>query len=380
MMFKVERNVLVLSLTVGGTLLFFYAWYYLFPIHLEKLGASQREIGISYTLFSLGFTLAQVLGGYLTDRFGRKFIIVIPTYAFPLLYLFLALAKIWWVCVIFYLVSSILSAIQIPAFTSMISESSESKGRAFGFFECTIAIGIALGPLLGGVLVGRIGMENLILLMCLVTFVSAVIRSIFLTEKKSRVGIGRMDVQENITKNYIWFIIAGCFIFLVLTLTINGPFLTLFQKEVLLFPSSKINFFFAFGGLFSAISSLFGGRLIDKYGGKSILGLSLILHPLLLMLWAVSKGIMPYFILSFLFSQFFYIGYQVIITDMVNEKARGRMIGIFGALTGLVSSIGPVLGMQVKLRFGWPYPFYLSLFFGVVAFISLLKVRLKKTG
>lgn len=379
-MFKVERNVLVLSLTVGGTLFFFFAWYYLFPIHLEKLGASQREIGISYTLFSFGFTLAQVLGGYLTDRFGRKFIIVIPTYVFPLLYLFLALAKIWWVCVILYLASSILSAIQIPAFTSMISESSESKGRAFGFFECTIAIGIALGPLLGGVLVGRIGMGNLIFLMCPIAFISAVMRSIFLKEVKSRDKIRRTDVRESITKDFIWFVVAGSFIFLVLTLTVNGPFLSLFQKEVLSFSPSKINFLFAIGGLFSAISSLFGGRLIDRYGSKPILGLSIILHPLLMVLWVLSKGVLPFFILSFLFNPFFYIGYQIIITDLTSEKVRGRMVGIFGAITGIVSSMGPILGMQMKLKFGWSYPFYLSLFFGVVAFISLLKVRLEKTG
>jgi MFS family permease len=377
-MFRVERNVLVLSVTVGATLLFFYAWYYLLPIHLGKLGASQREIGISYTLFSLGFTLAQILGGYLTDRFGRKFVIVIPTYAFPFLYLFLALAKVWWTCVIFYLAASILSAIQMPAFTSMISESSARKGKAFGFYEFSIASGIALGPLLGGFLVENISIQNIILLMCLATFVSAVVRSLFLTEERHREKIKRMDVWEGITKNYIWFIIAGSFVFLVLTLTVNGPFLSLFQKEVLSFSSSKINFLFAIGGLFSAISSLFGGRLIDKYGSKPILGVSLILHPLLIVLWVLSKGVLPFFILSFLFSQFFYICYQVIITDISSEKARGRMIGIFGTITGVVSSTGPVLGMQMKLRFGWSYPFYLSLMFGIVGVLSLLNVRLKK--
>lgn len=378
MMFRVERNVLVLSLTVGGTLLFFFAWYYLFPIHLEKLGASQREIGISYTLFALGFTIAQVLGGYLTDRIGRKFIIVIPTYAFPFLYLLLALARVWWICVVFYLATSILSAIQMPAFISMISESSGRKGRAFGFFEFSIAIGIAIGPLLGGFLVKKIGIEGLILLMGLATFVSAVIRSLFLTEEKNREKIDRVDVWKSITKNYIWFVVAGSFMFLVLTLTLNGPFLSLFQKEVLSFSSSKINFLFAIGGLFSAISCLFGGRFIDKYGSKPMLGVSIILHPLLIVLWVVSGGVLPFFILSFLFSQLIYMGYQVIITDIVSEKVRGRMIGICGAITGLISSMGPILGMQMKLKFGWSFPFYLSVVFGIVAFLLLLRVDLGK--
>ncbi len=377
-MFKVERNVLVLSLTVGGTLLFFYSWYYLFPIHLEKLGASQREIGISYTLFCLGFTLAQILGGYLTDRFGRKFIIVVPTYAFPILYLFLALARVWWVCVIYYLATSILSAIQIPAFTSMLSESTERKGRAFGFFEFSIAIGIALGPLLGGFLVEKTGIENLILLTALGTFASAMARFLFLREERTAEKMERMDVWRGITKNYMWFLVAGSFLFLVLTLTINGPFLSLFQKEVLSFSSSRINFLFAVGGLFSAIACLFWGRLIDRYGTRLLLGVSLILHPLLIVLWVLSGGVLPFFILSFLFSQFFYIGYQVIITDIATERARGRMIGIFGSITGLVSSVGPVLGMHMRLRFGWSCPFYLALLFGTAASLALMKVKLEK--
>ncbi len=376
-MFKIEKNVFVLSLTVGGTLLFFYSWYYLLPIHLQSLGASDRQIGISYTLFALGFTLAQTLGGYLTDRFGRRPVVVIPTYLFPIFYLLLAFAKVWWVCVLFYLFASISSAVQMPAFTAMISESSQRKGRAFGFFEFIIACGIALGPLLGGILIDKIGIKGLFIITAFATLISAILRSCFLTEANG-LEKQKVSIQTHLTKNYIWFLVTGVFIFLVLNLTMNGPFLTLFQREVLSISLSRINLFFAVGGLFSAFSALLGGYLVDKYGAKPVLGLSLLLHPLFLVFWVSTAGVSPFFFFSFIFSQMFYLCYQVIITDMSAVEVRGRMLGIFGTVTGLISSIGPFIGMQLKLSFGWSYPFYLALLFGVSGLLSLLNVRLKK--
>ena len=81
---KLGRNVLVLSSTVFFILVALFSWYYLFPLYLKELGATESQIGLLYTLFTLSFTLLQLVGGVLSDRIGRKKCIVWPTYVYAL--------------------------------------------------------------------------------------------------------------------------------------------------------------------------------------------------------------------------------------------------------------------------------------------------------
>lgn len=373
-----NRNVLVLSSTVSLILLSLYSWYYLFPLYLKELGASDREVGISYALFTLGFTFAQCIGGYLTDRFGRKWVIILPTYFFPIFYLLLAVSKVWYLPVIFYLFTAVGSAIQIPAFTSIIAESTKRKGKAFGLFEFYIALGIAFGPLIGSVLIDRVGIRTLIISTAVTCLIGAILRHIFLVETQQVKQPKKGAVKTSLNRNFGLFLLSGAFLFLVFSISIHGPFMTLFQKESLKFSESRISLLFAIGGILSALSSLLGGSMTDKLGGKKILGMSVCLHPFLLFLWSSLSGFAPFFVISFAFSQFCYIAYQVVITDLTEEETRGRLIGIFGTTTGLISSLGPIIGMQLKIHYGYKAPFYLAFGFGIISFLILQCVKEKK--
>jgi len=97
-----ERNILVLSLTVLFILMAFYSWYPILPLYLQELGASDFQIGFSYTLLTLSYSLMQLGGGILADYFGRKLLISLPTFILPLLY-FLAGNSSNWKFIILYL-------------------------------------------------------------------------------------------------------------------------------------------------------------------------------------------------------------------------------------------------------------------------------------
>ena len=368
------RNVKVLSITVLLMLITLFSWNYLLPLYLKELGATDKVIGISYTLFSLSFTLAQFVGGYLSDKCGRKLMIVVPTYLMILFYGLMGTAHHWIPVVTFYIAANICSALQSPSFISMIAESSTHKGTAFGIYEGFVALGITVGPLLGAYMVYRITIPGLILLTACMALIVAVMRTVLLKETKPVTDGPNIDTQVTFGVNLRWFLLAATCLFLVFSFTIYGPFLTLYQREVFNLTKSKINLYFAIGGLLSAIVSLAGGKATDKFGAKSILATSVITHPLLILLW-VFTGNFTFFILSFMFSQFCHISYFAMLSSLVGDRIRGRLVGLFGTITGIVSSAGPYVGMYAKLHVDVRAPFYLAMLFGVLAFVVLRNVR-----
>jgi len=119
----IEQNVSVLSLTVLFVLIAFFSWFPILPIYLQELGANDFQVGFSYTLIALSFTLMQFLGGILSDHFGRKLLIIIPSFIFPLLYFLAGNASHWVTLILFLAIANSLSALQLPSFYSMIAES-----------------------------------------------------------------------------------------------------------------------------------------------------------------------------------------------------------------------------------------------------------------
>ena len=375
---KASRNVAIISITSFLIVFPLFSWLFLLPLYLKSLGADDVSIGVSYSFFGLGYTLAQFLGGYLSDRFGRKYLIVIPTWLFSVFYTLMAFSPSWVYVALFYLLVSIGSAFQSPSFTSMIAESvrKEHVGRAFGMFELSIMMGIALGPLVGSSLVSMFGIRALIMSTATASLLAAVLRQLGLVEttKRRRKALVKFVFE----RNHIWFIIAGSLMFLALSFTINGPFLTLYQEEVLGLEEGQINLLFGLAGIPSAILSLVAGWLTDKFGGRRITAISMVVHALSTFLWGYFNGNLLFLTLAFIFVQFFYVSYQTVIAKITNEKNRARFTGVFGTISGLVSSAGPYMGMYVKLEQGFTATFQLCLLFAIISSLLLYQVKVHK--
>lgn len=60
-----------------------------------------------------------------------------------------------------------------------------------------------------------------------------------------------------------------------------------------------------------------------------------------------------------------------IIFDIFPPEKRGRMTGLFGAVFGISSVLGPLLGAYITDYIGWEWVFYINLPLGVISFIML---------
>src|SRR5919106_5385106 len=62
---------------------------------------------------------------------------------------------------------------------------------------------------------------------------------------------------------------------------------------------------------------------------------------------------------------------QVILSDLVSPRERGRYAGYLGAVLGVGTVAGPLLGGVVTDSFGWRWCFYIGIPFAAAAFVVL---------
>ncbi len=377
-----ERNIMVLSLTVLFIIIAFFSWYPILPIFLQELGASDFQIGFAYTLLAFSYSLMQFWGGILSDHFGRKLLITLPTFFLPLLY-FLAGNSSDWKLVVFYLVlSQVCSALQLPSFYSIIAESvpKNKRGTAYSIFELFVVLGITLGPLLGMILIPKISIKYLFYLTSLVTFLCALARVLWLRETyHQRIKINKEESKRALFNQHIMIIIiALSSLIFLFNLTGNGPFISLYVKEVMNLDKAYINLLFTSGGLAAVIFSLWGGKFIDKWGSKKVLSISALGMGLFIILWSFSFSLhlnILCFVLFYTFFQSCYIAYGALMADITHQASRGLIIGFIGTTTGLIGSLGSVLGGYLKVHFVPASPFWAGVFFAILTSVLLVKIK-----
>jgi len=271
-----NRNVAVLS----GTVFFFvgawFSWYPILPLHLRDLGATDAQVGLAFTVMQLGFQGMQLVGGMLADRFGRKKCIVWPTFVYLPLYLLAAMAHRWDLLVVLLVIIDSLGAVQWPAFAAMIAESVPETGRgaAFATFEFAAGLGVALGPAVGAAVLAVGDIRLLIGGTGLIGVGCAVARWLWLKETSrisSPSGLGNW--RTLLRGRMRLFLAAASLFYLLLSVTVHGPFIALHAKDVGRLSEQNINTLMAAVGVVATVTALAGGRLIRWLGAQRTLWL-----------------------------------------------------------------------------------------------------------
>ena len=62
-----------------------------------------------------------------------------------------------------------------------------------------------------------------------------------------------------------------------------------------------------------------------------------------------------------------------IVFDIFPPQRRGKMVGLLGAVFGVASVVGPLLGAYITEYFGWTWVFYINVPIGIVSFVLIMK-------
>jgi len=147
LIFGVDNVLLGLANGILSTVFTAYLMY--------KLGVSISEMGISFSVgWGITTAIAQIPGGWLADRMGRKTIVlvcgIISALLIPLIPLTISLLQFIYTLGII----SFLGNLSNPAYSAWFMDHIPPKRRAgsFGLTEAAFGLGSIAGPMLGGIL------------------------------------------------------------------------------------------------------------------------------------------------------------------------------------------------------------------------------------
>jgi len=138
---------------LGAGLIFPFLSIYL----RQRLGIPLTTVGLIFTTWSLAAFPAQLVGGELADRLGRRSMMVFSLVAGGLTTIGLGLATSLPAFVIMALLAGLTGPLYGPAANAMLADlvGPRRRPRAFGLLRITSNLGFAIGPALGGFIAGK---------------------------------------------------------------------------------------------------------------------------------------------------------------------------------------------------------------------------------
>src|SRR5882757_3344076 len=149
----VTRPLLIIFLTIFVNLVGFGIIIPLLPFYAETFGASPVLIGLLFAVFSLCQLLAAPALGDLSDRYGRRPILVFSLAGTVVSFVMLALAHSIAMLFVARIVDG-LSGGNISTARAYVADITEPKdrARAYGMIGAAFGLGFIFGPALSGVL------------------------------------------------------------------------------------------------------------------------------------------------------------------------------------------------------------------------------------
>jgi DHA1 family tetracycline resistance protein-like MFS transporter len=376
-----SRPLLIIFLTIFVNLIGFGIIIPLLPFYAETFGASPVVIGLLFAVFSLCQLFAAPALGDLSDRYGRRPILVFSLAGTVVSLVMLAVAHSITMLFLARIVDG-LSGGNISTARAYVADITEPKdrARAYGLIGAAFGLGFIMGPALSGVLV-RVSYTAPIWAAAALTLVATGMALLWLPETVHRAHAGTGSVNPF---SYLPELIQRPVVRRVLTLDFIYWFaFSIFQTTFALFvarrfgfDASRTGYFFAGFGLLGAVIQ--GGLIrpiVRRAGDKStfIAGIAFSVVGLVAAAFAHSVTLFALALVPLAFGMGF--GHPTV-SSLISRAGRGdeqgRVQGAASAVESLGRTFGPVWGNASLQRFGEATPFLTGAAFLAMA---LLVVR-----
>ncbi len=349
-----------------------------FPSYVVELGATVASVGLFTSSFMIAHAVMSPKMGSLTDRYGRKKLMMLGVGADVILGTLTGLVPSWeWLLAIRVLNGAVSSAAMLASETLLIDlVSPQRRGEASGYIMSMNMVGRNLGPMVGGGIQWLALSRGLSLLMSyripyfvdsLLALITLAMIYLLIKEPERRSTPGRdMDTGEApkvvLTRPLKILLVNGFVSGIGVGFII--PIMVLFYMDRFGMDPVAIGTIISVTGFIGLIASYVAGRFADRVGRKPLIGLGNYVSRLAGLLLPFTRSITEAGIVVSVRSLGFNVSmpaFRALRADLVPPEVRGRMFGLFGRAFTAGSVIGPILGT-------WIYDTYRFNTFNVIGF------------
>lgn len=180
-----ERSVYTIYFSVFPLMICSGMIYSIFALFIQDLGATRAETGLVFSLGSLSAAIAGPLFGKLSDRIGRKPILLISMIVFSATFILYSQARSYIDVYAIQLLEGVGWAAMGSSAVALIMDivSDRERGEAIGIYNTTWNIGWIMGPALGGFLAEKIGFRQTFLIASILILLGFIITVKFIKVK-----------------------------------------------------------------------------------------------------------------------------------------------------------------------------------------------------
>ena len=380
-----NRSLLVIILVVALDAIGIGLIFPILPSLLEEL-TGHGEVSTIYGVIlaayaAMQFLFAPILG-LLSDRIGRRPVLIVSLAGAAIDYLIMAFTPALWVLVVGRIIAGITSANMSVAGAYIADVTTEKdRARSFSWMSAAFGVGFIVGPILGGLLSSYFFLRAPFLAAAVLNALNLIL--VFTVVKESRVP-SREKVRLSTLNPFAplkWAfsfpaLVPLLLMFLIFAINgdIPGTIAVLYGQANFHFDSVAIGLWLAMFGLCHALAqALITGPLSKWLGDRGTLVFGVVADVLAFLGFGFATQGWMAFALSPL-SALGGVGLpalQSLMSKQVNEARQGELQGVLASAQSLTSIAGPLIATTV---FFWTQPYFVGAIWLVAAALYLLAI------
>ncbi len=345
-----------------------------YTLYMLALGATPSEIGLINALAIIGGTILEPIGGYLADKRGRVKLVGYATFGFALCYILFAIAPDWRLLGAGQILQQLLF-FYAPGLNAIMADSLPPGSRGKGYaLERAFPLALSfIAPYLGGLLIAMYGEGDVGLILAMrqsywIAFgfgmLVAFLRIRFLRETiRQDQDTAPLSLRTLFKESYggiletiRWLpsgVKAVAFIQIIQSsfIALAAPFWILYASQNLGLHPEEWGLILLISGLAGLFSILPVGNLVDHYGSRKMIIVSILLAALSVGGFMFSTGfwmvVLSLVILS-VGNSIVTPAWASLIADVTPRDRRGRVNALLGE-NGIIVSTSRVAGGGVLL-------------------------------
>jgi MFS transporter, DHA1 family, multidrug resistance protein len=354
-----KRNLYILTFVLFVVMLGYGIVIPILPFYIENMEAGGTELGLLVASYAVMRLICGPIWGGLSDRVGRKPILIIGILGYAITMVWFGFATRLWMLFAARILSGILSSATAPTTMAYISDSTPDteRGDGMGMLGAAGGVGTILGPAMGGFLAGE-SLATPFFIAAGLSVLSLLLAWMFLPESLPAEGRQKPENDTGLLEVGVWIeaIRSPLGILFILTfistcgLMIFANVFGLYALERFNFGPQEVGVMMMVLGLVSAIAQGgLAGPLTRRWGDQVVIKFGLLATALGFGLMLLAND----YLTIMLTTAFFGLATALqmpALTSLTSKRAtipQGIAMGLSNSFVSLGRIVGPLFGGSV---------------------------------